>query len=80
MREVEDYSGGYPPRKIWVNLTAVKMIEPTWISDSQMVSVAMYSLYLGGNRYVIVTKEEGESIVIDMLEILMKLLDKQVST
>ena len=80
MREVEDYSEGYPPRKIWVNLTTVKMVEPTWIFNPQMVKIDMYSLYLGGNRYVIVTKEEGESIVIDMLEILMKLLDKQVST
>ena len=76
MREVEDHSMGFPPRKLWINLTAVKLVEPDYILDPMGKGVDMYSLYLGGNRYIIVTKEEGESILVDMLEILVKLLDK----
>lgn len=80
MREVEDYSNGFPPINLWVNLTAVKLIEPTYIMDPNGNGVDMYSLYLGGNRYVMVSKEEGESIVIEMLEITLKLLEKRVPT
>lgn len=74
MKEVEDYSNGFPPRKVWVNLTAVKLIEPYYILDPIGRGVDMFSLYLGGNRYVIVSKEEGDAILVEMLEILLKML------
>lgn len=74
MREVNDYSNGFPARKIWVNLTAVKLMEPNdmWISEYEKVDG--YSLYMGGNRYILVTQEEGNSIIIEMMDILLKMM------